>query len=59
MQDKECEEEFERMAAQGGYAMDRYKMLGAGGHANTYRSDADSNWGLLAPLLLPRGWKHG
>ena len=39
--------------------MDRYQILGAGGHATTYRSDADLSWGLLAPPLLPRGWEPG
>ena len=46
------------MAAEAGYTLDLDKELGSGGHATTYRSDADLSWGLLAPILLPRGWKH-
>ena len=43
------------MAGQAGYIMNRYRILGKGGHATTYRSDADLSWGMLAPSLLPRG----
>ena len=58
MQDKECEAELERMAAEAGYALNLYGILGRGGHATTYRSDADLSWGLLAPPLLLTGVEH-